>query len=219
MDSLSLTLAEAPIFHSISPEEISSMLACLSPRQKKFQKDEIIFPEGSPIAQIGLVLSGQVHIVKEDYWGRRTLMASVGPGECFGEAYACLPDSPFPFTATAAEHVSVLFLNASRALTICSSACPIHSRLIRNLLTTLAESNLRLARKIECTSPRTIREKLLSYFSSQARLARSSSFTIPFSRQQLAEYLSVDRSAMTVELYKLKEEGIIWFEKRDVRLL
>ena len=149
MDSLSLALAEAPIFHSISPEEISSMLACLSPRQKKFQKDEIIFPEGSPIAQIGLVLSGQVHIVKEDYWGRRTLMASVGPGECFGEAYACLPDSPFPFTATAAEHVSVLFLNASRALTICSSACPFHSRLIRNLLTTLAESNLRLARKIE----------------------------------------------------------------------
>ncbi len=217
MDCTSLTAS--PLFHGIATESLDSMLSCLSARKKEFQKEEIIFPEGTAITHIGLVISGAVHIIKEDYWGRRTLMAAVGPGECFGEAYACSPDSPFPFTAAAAERVSVLFLDVNRVLTTCSSACQFHSRLIRNLLVVLAESQLRLARKIECTSPRTIREKLLSYFSSQAQLAHSSSFTIPFTRQQLAEYLAADRSAMTVELYRLKEEGIIWFEKRKFRLL
>lgn len=213
------TLSASPLFQSIGEADLHSMLSCLSARKREFGREEIIFPEGDPIVQIGLVLSGSVHIVKEDYWGRRTLMASIGPGECFGEAYACAAKTPFPFTAVAASPVSALFLDVNRVLTTCSSACPFHARLIRNLLSALAESNLRLARKIESTSPRTIREKLLSYFSSQARLARSSAFTIPFTRQQLAEYLSVDRSAMTVELYRLKEEGVISFDKRDFRLL
>ena len=215
----SAILTATPLFDSISPEDLASMLSCLDARRRDFQREEIIFPEGESIAHIGLVLAGAVHIVKEDYWGRRTLMASIGPGECFGEAYACSPASPFPFTAVAAESASILFLNIHRVLTTCSSACQFHARLIRNLLTVLADSNQRLARKIECTSPRTIREKLLSYFSSQARRSRSSAFTLPFSRGQLAEYLAVDRSAMTVELYKLKDEGIIWFEKRKFRLL
>ncbi len=214
-----LILHASPLFRDIRRQDLSSMLSCLSARQKEFCREEIIFSEGDPISHIGLILSGAVHIVKEDYWGRSTLMASLGPGECFGEAYACSFGVPFSFTARAAQDTSVLFLDVNRVLTTCSSACPFHTLLIRNLLSVLAESNLRLARKIESTSPRTIREKLLSYLSAQARAACSSSFTIPFTRQQLADYLSADRSAMTVELYRLKEEGIIWFEKRHFRLL
>ncbi len=212
-------LSSAPLFRNICREDLASMLSCLSARQKEFRREEIVFPEGEPISHIGLVLKGSIHIVKEDYWGRRTLMASIGPGECFGEAYACSFGTPFSFTALAAQDSSVLLLDLNRVLTVCSSACRFHSQLIRNLLVVLADSNLRLARKIESTSPRTIREKLLSYFSAQARAARSSSFTIPFTRQQLADYLSADRSAMTVELYRLKEEGIISFDKRNFRLL
>ena len=142
----SAILTAAPLFDSISPEDLASMLSCLDARRRDFQREEIIFPEGESIAHIGLVLAGAVHIVKEDYWGRRTLMASIGPGECFGEAYACSPASPFPFTAVAAESASLLFLNIHRVLTTCSSACQFHARLIRNLLTVLADSNQRLAR-------------------------------------------------------------------------
>lgn len=212
-------LTASPLFGGIPEEDLDPMLSCLSARERSFRREEIIFPEGEPITHIGLVLTGTVHIVKEDYWGRRTLMASIGPGECFGEAYACSSGTPFSFTAVAAQDTSILFLDVNRILTTCSSACRFHARLIRNLLVVLADSNLRLAKKIESTAPRTIREKLLSYFSSQARAAHSASFTIPFTRQQLADYLSADRSAMTVELYKLKDEGIIWFERRSFRIL
>ena len=123
----SAILTAAPLFDSISPEDLASMLSCLDARRRDFQREEIIFPEGESIAHIGLVLAGAVHIVKEDYWGRRTLMASIGPGECFGEAYACSPASPFPFTAVAAESASILFLNihrVSRPADPQSSHCP-----------------------------------------------------------------------------------------------
>lgn len=212
-------ILQSPLFAGISKEDIDSMLSCLSARNRQFQKGEIIFPEGQPVSSIGLLTSGTVHIMKEDYWGRSTLMGQISPGECFGEAYACAPGLTFPFTAVAMADSSVLFLDINRVMTVCSSSCQFHSHLIRNLLSVLAESNLRLAKKIESTSPRTIREKLLSYLSVQARQLEKTTFQIPFTRQQLADYLCIDRSAMTVELYKLQKEGVISFEKNKFTLL
>ena len=216
---MTLSLPPSPLFEGMSPQETQSVLQCLQAAPRKVAKDEYLFWEGEALSWAGLVLEGRIQLIREDLWGNRRLLRTVEPGELFGESYACAPEALSMVSAQAVVPSRILTLDITHLLTTCSSACPFHARLIRNLLSALAESNLRLARKIESTSPRTIREKLLSYFSSQARLARSSAFTIPFTRQQLAEYLSVDRSAMTVELYRLKEEGVISFDKRDFRLL
>lgn len=137
----------------------------------------------------------------------------------FGEVYACLPDLEFDGTVVAQTDCSILFLNLNRTITTCSSACHFHTQMISNLLQILAQKNIAFSRKLDCLSHHTIRARLLEYFSKQAQICGNSSFSIPLNRQQLADYLCVDRSAMTVELYKLKDEGILDFDKNKFTLL
>ena len=201
------------LFQGIEEKELSAMLNCLSGSVKTYPKNVSIFRWGDKITKIGLVVKGNVHIIRESYWGKESLMARLGPGDLFGEIYACLPQTAFDGTAKAITDTDILFLDLSRVVTTCSSACPFHTRLIRNLLGVLAQKNLNFSRKIDCLTPHTIRTRLMEYFSQQMRITGSRTFSIPLTRQQLADYLSVDRSSMTVELYKMKEEGMIDFSK------
>ena len=195
------------------------MLDCLGAFEKQYEKGGAIFRAGETTQNIGLVLSGSVNIESGDVWGNRSILGRAETGQIFAETYACIPGEPLLVSAAAAERCEILFLNASRLLTTCSNACPCHSRLIRNLLQLTAQKNLALSRRILHTSSKTIRGRLLSYLSEQAQLNGSFRFSIPFNRQQLADYLNVDRSAMSAELSKMRAEGLISCDKSSFVLL
>ena len=211
-------LAQTPLFRGSTPEEVASMLACLGAVQRAYQKGAVIYCAGDTVQSMGLILSGSVHIESGDVWGNRSILDQAGPGQVFAETYACLPDEPLMVSVTAAADTQVLFLQTSRVLQTCTSACAHHARLIRNLLAISAQKNLILSRRIFHTSPKTIRGRLLSYLSFQSLHQGSRSFTIPFNRQQLADYLSVDRSALSNELGNMQREGLIAFHKNSFEL-
>lgn len=211
-------IKKSVLFYGMEEQEISPMLSCLSAVLKSFKKGEFIYRSGEGIASMGLVLRGSVHIIEEDFWGNRTILSEVSPGQLFGDAYACMPSVELEVSALAASDVDILFLDVQKIVTVCTSACEFHTRLIRNLLSVLSEKNLLLTRKIKHMAKRTTREKLLSYLSEESLKHKCPTFDIPFNRQQLADYLCVDRSAMSNELSKLKEEGILTFEKNRFRL-
>ena len=168
---------------------------------------------------VGLVLEGGVRIERVDAWGGRSILERFGPGELFAEAYACAGSEPLATDAVAETDCGVLFLDAARVLRLCPAACAFHARLVRNLLADMANKNLRLSRKMRIITPRTIRERLLTYLSGEAVRRGARSFEIPFDRQQLADYLSVERSALSAEISKMRRDGLIACEKSRFTLL
>ena len=201
------------LFQGIQEEEIAAMLRCLSASTRSYQKGDCVFRRGEQISSVAMLLEGCVHIQKEDYWGNLSILNEISRGEVFGEVYACLGNEEMANNAIAVKPSTVLLLDVKRVLTMCSSACRFHGRLIHNLLTVIAGKNLLLTRKLEHMSCRTTRKKLLSYLSEQSLKAGRPDFDIPFNRQQLADFLSVDRSAMSNELCKMRDEGILTFDR------
>ena len=212
-------LAQTPLFQGVSPQEMEAMLVCLGGDVRRYAKGQIICRMGETVTSLGVVLSGSVLIESGDVWGNTTVLDCVGPGQIFAETYACSPGEPLMVSVVAAEAVQVLFLNVGRVLQSCSSACVHHGVLIRNLLALSAQKNLNLSRKIFHTSPKTIRGRLLSYLSYLSLRSGSSTVTIPFNRQQLADYLNVDRSALSNELGKMQRDGLIRVERSRFTLL
>lgn len=211
-------LAKAPLFSGITPEEIRQLLECLDVKRQSYGREQVILHAGDVTERLGLVLSGAVNIERDDFWGSRTLLSRVEPGQVFAETYACVPGEPMLVNAVAAERTEVLFLDMKKALSGCPSACAWHNRLIRNLLAASAQKNLLLSRRIMHTSAKTIRGRLLSYLSAEADRQGSRSIEIPFNRQQLADYLSVDRSALSAELGKMQKDGILSYRKNHFTL-
>ena len=212
-------LSKTILFRGTSPEEVRTMLDCLSAENKQFQRGSVIYHAGDVIHSIGLVLSGSVSIENDDVWGNKSILDKVGPGHVFAETYACVPGEPLMISVVAAEPAEILFLDMSRVLHICSNACDFHSKLIRNLLAISSQKNLNLSRRIFHTSSKSIRGRLLSYLSFQATQRGSRDFEIPFNRQQLADYLSVDRSAMSNELSKMQRDGLLRLERNHFSLI
>lgn len=189
------------------------MLSCLETREERFPKDTFLLRAGDTAESIGLVLSGSVLVVQEDIWGNRNILSKAGPGQTFAAAYACAPGSVLNVSVLAETPVTAMFLNVKRVLNVCPSACAHHSRIIRNLLGELAEKNLRFGEKLTHMGQRTTRAKLMSYFSAEAQRLGTYEFDIPFSRQQLADYLAVERSGLSLELGKMRSEGLLDFHK------
>lgn len=213
-----LLVANTPLFAGTTQAEVDAMLNCLGCYSKTYSKGDVIYRAGETVESMGMVLSGSVAIESDDVWGNKSILGHVQAGEIFAETYACIPGEALMVSAVALEKSEVLFLSAARILTSCSSACAHHAILIRNLLSVTARKNLGLSRRILHTSAKTIRGRLMSYLSEQAKMCGRRTFTIPFNRQQLADYLSVDRSAMSNELSKMQSEGIIEFGKREFTL-
>ncbi|MGN0478382.1 MAG: Crp/Fnr family transcriptional regulator [Hominenteromicrobium sp.] len=207
------SLPRTPLFRDIRPDEAERLLHCLNAFQRRYEKNGVILRMGSTAPAIGIVLSGSATVESCDVWGNRSVLDRVGPGAVFAETYACLPGEPMMVSVVAAEPTEILFLRAAKLLSPCASACGCHAQLIRNLLAVSAQKNLTLSRRIFHTSAKTIRERVLSYLSFQAIREKSDSFSIPFNRQQLADYLGVDRSALSKELSKMRADGLIDFHK------
>ena len=204
-----MEISALPLFRGVPAEELPALLARASARTCAFQKGELLLRRGDVTRRLGLVLEGTVHIIREDFWGNRSIVGLAGPGEVFAESYA-LAGEPLEVSVLAAVPGAALFLEAD-GLT--------DARLTANLLHLLARKNLMLTRKMRHMARRTTRDKLLSYLSAQALAAGSSEFDIPMDRQQLADYLAVDRSAMSAALGKLRDEGVLTFRKNHFRLL
>ena len=202
-------LAQTPLFRGTTPDEIASMLSCLGASERRYARDETIYSAGQTVESMGLILSGSVYIQSDDIWGNTSILDRAMPGQVFAETYACVPGEKLMVSVIAAEDVQVLFLNVSKILTMCSNACAHHGRIIRNLLMISAVKNLHLSRRIFHTSSKTIRGRLMSYLSYQAVEQGKREFDIPFNRQQLADYLSVDRSAMSNELSKMQTDDLL----------
>ena len=212
-------LMRSPLFQGVAEDELWAMLQCLGVESVRYAKQQYVYRAGETIRAIGLVLSGRIHSVRVDFWGNRNLLSAADPGDLFGEGWACLEAAVANADMVAAEASEVLFFDMQRVITVCGSACSFHTRVIKNILQVVANQNLALMRKIEHTTQRTTRGKLLSYLSDQASRAGSTSFSIAFNRQELADYLSVDRSAMSAELSRLRREGLLTFDKDRFTLL
>ena len=187
--------------------------------ERNFKKGDIILAEGEPTDQMGVVLSGMVLIEHCDVWGNRILLGNAAPGAVFAESYACIPGEPLQISVVASEDTSVLFLNVGKVLTTCTNSCEFHTKLVRNLLTVCAGKSLDLSRRILHSTSKSIRGRLMSYFSECIKKSGSYSFEIPYNREQLASYLGVDRSAMSNELSKMKKDGILKYSKNHFDIL
>jgi len=212
-------LKKCPLFAGIGESELLTLLDCLSAIERNYDKNNFVFMTDGIVTLIGIVLSGSVHVIREDFWGSRTILARIEPGELFGEAFSCAETEKLPVSVLAAEASDILLIDYRKIITTCSSACTFHTGLIKNMLRILAKKNVMLTQKMEFITQRTTRDKLLAYLSAQARQAGNNTFEIPFNRQELAEYLSVDRSALSNELSKMRDDGILTFRRNHFTLL
>lgn len=213
MENYADILLASRLFNGIEQDELQTVLSCLEAKTERFEKGAYLLRAGESVEAIGLVLKGSVLIFQEDVWGNRSILSKAEAGQTFAAAFACAPHAPLNVSVMAETPVSVLTLNVRRVLTVCSSACTHHSRIIRNLVEVLAEKSLRCNEKLTHLAQRTTRAKLLSFFSAEAQRHGCYAFDIPFSRQQLADYLAVERSGLSVELGKMRAEGLIDFHK------
>ncbi len=211
-------LRRARIFRGVEEKDILSMLDCLAAVKKRFARGEFLYRAGESAGMAALVLDGMFHIDREDYWGNNSILADVSAGELLGEVYSFLDDEPVRINAVAVKDSVVLLLDVKKIFRVCSAVCPHHAQLIRNFAYVLAVKNRELTRKLEYISQRTTRDKLLSYLSDQSIKQGSPSFDVPFNRQQMADFLAVDRSAMSKELGKLRDEGVLEFNKNHFKL-
>ena len=211
-------LKRTKLFAGISEEEIGSMLSCLDARLGEYKKGEYVLRQGEHLSHITVLVSGELHIQRDDYWGNRAIVNRIGVGEMFGEAYIAPESGALLNDVVAVEDSAVIFFDLRKMMTVCSSACRFHSMVVQNLFFAISEKNRMLVQKLGHISKRSTREKLISYLSEEAKKHNSSSFTIPFNRQQLADFLSVDRSAMSNELCKMRDEGLLEFEKNQFKL-
>lgn len=211
-------LTRCRLFEGLNPGEIGALLGCVTPGRKKYAKDSFVLMEDDEPKSIGIVLSGLLHIVRDDYWGNRAIVARVEPAELFAESFVCAGASKIPVSVIAAETAEVMRFDFHRITGTCSTACAFHTRLIQNMISILAQKNMMLMEKIECLSRRGIRQKALAYLSAEAKRQKNGHITIPFNRQELADYLSVDRSALSAELCRMRDEGLLDFHKNRFRI-
>ena len=212
-------LKRTKLFSGVGEDDIASLLSCLGARKKEYRKGEYILREGEHISDVFILVEGKIHIQKDDYWGNRSILSVISVGEMFSEGYAAPESGALLNDVVAVEDSSVIFFDVKRILTTCSSACRFHNMIVQNMFFAISDKNRRLVQKLGHMSGRTTRTKLISYLSEEAKRQGSSAFTVPFNRQQLADYLCVDRSAMSNELCKMRDEGMIKFEKSRFELL
>ena len=218
MENYVSVLQKSPLFSGLSDADIEKLSACISAREKQAKREEFIFRAGDAVRHVYLILSGSMHIIDEDFWGNRTLIETMTAGTLFGEAYALTSAPRHLVGVIAAEDSSILEIDPVRLFETCANGCACHGTLTGNAAHILAKKIVRLTEKLGHIVQRTTREKILSYLTKCAREAQSSDFYIPYSRQQLADYLCVDRSALSHEMGRLAGRGIIRYRKNHFEL-
>lgn len=212
-------LAQTALFAGIEAGHYDALLTCLGAHFTYYKKGETIFAMGEPARYLGVLLSGSGQVAHEDIAGNRHILSALEPGDVFGESYAAAGVQSTPIAVNASAESSALLLRYERIMSGCPNACRFHSTLIKNLMGILAQKNIQLSQKLGHLSKRTLREKLLSYLMEQAQRQGGRYFTVPFNRQELADYLNVDRSALSAELSKMRAEGLVEFYKNEFKLM
>jgi len=212
-------LQKCRLFDGISQADLEKMLNCLPARHKSFIKNSFILTAGEKTGNAGIVLTGAAHIVNDSYEGRRKIIERTTIGGLFVEDFVCANVEKLSVSVVAAEETEVLFIDCKRIVSTCPSACVFHTRLIRNFTILMAEKNISKLQKMEHITQATTREKLLSYLTNEARLAGKKKFTISFNREELAHYLSVERSGLSAELSKMQDDGLIHYQGNQFELL
>ncbi len=212
MQTYAPALQRIPLFQGITESEIAALLTCVGAAAVTVAKGEFALIAGDAPDYVGIVLHGQLEISRVDADGNRAILSKIGAGDCFAETLACagIPHSPVNVLAT--ELSRVVKLPYQRILTSCGNACAFHGRLLSNMLGILARKNLTLQQRMEILDKKTIRERLMLYLSRQTE-QQGDPFRAPFDRNGLAEYLAVDRSALSREIGRLREEGAIRVER------
>lgn len=212
-------LKKVSLFQNIEFESLEAMLGCLGTRKQEYEAGSVIILAGDRIQDVGILIKGTVQIIKEDIMGNRAIISKLNEGDIFSETLACAGIEESPVTVMALTPTTVLFIGVKRIITTCSSSCIFHTTLIANLLKVIAGKNIYLTNKMNILSHRSIRDKLLAYLTMEADKAESLIFTIPFNRGELADFLSVDRSALSRELANMQAEGLIDYHRNDFKLL
>ncbi len=212
-------LKRTRMFAGVVEEEIESMLSCLGAKLRSYKSGEYVFRQGEHPTAIVILAEGRLHIRNDDYWGNRSILSSVAVGEMFGEAYAAPDSGALLNDVVALEDSTLIFFDVKRVLTTCPAACRFHAMVVQNMFFAISEKNRKLVQKLGHMSKRSTREKLISYLSEEAKKHSSGEFSIPFNRQQLADFLSVDRSAMSAELSKMRSEGLLEYNKNYFKLM
>lgn len=212
-------LKKTRLFAGVAEDDLAAMLSCLKAGTGSCKKGNYVYRQGERVDRLSILVAGKLQIQKDDSWGNRTIVGTVGVGDMFGEEYVAPQSSVLLNDVMALEDSVIVTLDAMRVLTVCSSLCRFHTRVIQNLVFSISEKNRRLMHKLDHVSRRSTREKLISYLSEEAQLQGSTKIVISFNRQQLADYLSVDRSAMCKELARMRDEGMLRFEKNSFEIL
>lgn len=210
---------ELELFDGIRAEDLGGMLNCTGYHVSQYSKGQVIAMEEEKISHVGIVLSGRVDMVKTDIWGNRTMLSRIGKAEMFGEIFACSEDPRSLVSFVAVEQSSILFIPFHKIMHTCSMACEFHHRLVENMVRIIAAKGRELMRKVEVVSKKTLREKILTYLSQQSQLQDTRYFSIPLGRQELADYLCADRSALSRELANMKADGLIDYDKNTFKIL
>ncbi|MCF2682651.1 Crp/Fnr family transcriptional regulator [Faecalicatena contorta] len=212
-------LETLPLFDGINRNDIPVILNRLKSTASSYEKGEYIRLEGDAADFIGIVLEGEIHVLQDDYYGNRNINFSFHAGDMFAEAFACAEAAELPVDILATSRAYILFLDRSMLFGECNKTCAFHSILIRNLLKIVAGKNMLLNQKLSYSSHKTTGEKIMAYLSDQAKLHHSSEFIIPFNRQELADYLGVERSAMSAEISRLQKQGRLITRRSYFKLL
>ena len=212
-------LKRCGLFKDIEEENLIAMLGCLDAKMINVRKNEVIFAEGETARYIGIILSGAVQMVQDDFYGNRTIVTQMEEYGLLDESFACAGIDSLPVSFIAVKDCEIMLIDCGRITNTCCNACAFHKQIIFNLLQLVAKKNLDFHQKIEITSKRTTREKIMAYLLSVAKQTGSNSFFIPYDRQGLADYLGVERSAMSAELSKLRKENIIECQKNRFTIL
>lgn len=211
-------ISKTSLFRGCAEEDIQKLSEHLDFKTVKYKKGMVIYEDGEIVTNIGLVLSGSVQIEHHDFWGNKSILSIVNVGGVFAEAYACIPNEPLIINVVANEDCEILFISVPKLFDTCS-ACKVQTRLIQNLIIISAQKNLHLSKRSLHTSSKTIRGRLLSYFSQLISEQGSNKVVSPFDRQQLADYLNLDRSALSKELGKMKRDGVIEYHKNTFEIM
>ena len=219
MEKFLPVLRMCPLFAQVADGDIPGMLGCLGAVVREIRKGQYVLAEGEPAIYVGILLEGSAYVEKQDFYGNRSIVSRVARGDLFGESFACAGVAEMPVSVVANEDGKVMLIPCQRITVGCANACAHHSQMIYNLLQIVAVKNLEFHQKLEITANRTTREKLMAYLQLQAKQQGSDTFTIPYDRQGLADYLGVERSAMSAELSKLRKDGVIDFSRSKFILL
>ena len=212
-------ICQSAFFKNISKADLPSLLGCLSAKVRLYQKGSYIFFAGDKSHFLGIVQAGVAAVIKENEDGTRNIISKLGIAEMFGEAYMLKGEKSTPVSVIALEECEVLLLDYNKITTVCPATCAFHIQVIKNMTELLVEKVVMLSNKLNIVSKKTIREKLMAFLKMQRDYTKSDKFVINYSREQLADFLYIDRSAMSRELGKMRNDGLIRFNKNEFEIL